>query len=204
MMIIDEILQEGNVALRHMIAAIISLVFNPYFFAVTLFPIAYYKDGNVWYAVLSVISLALFPLIRHSHGVKKGNVNWNVDEQWKRPPLLFLSALGGFIGYFLLRALGSYYIAIATLTYAVTAFAVAVASYAIKVSVHTATAVTTAIIVGWSMGLKWGIVMGIIAVIVAWSRLILKAHKPVEVAEAYAISSLSAILVLAVLGAIPF
>ncbi|UXD22765.1 hypothetical protein IPA_08045 [Ignicoccus pacificus DSM 13166] len=200
---LSEFLTEGSTALRHLIAATISLIFNPYMFAITLFPIALYKDGNVWYAFLSVLSLAVFPLIAHFRGVRQGKVNWNIDERWKRPPLLFLSALGGFFGFLLLRFLGSYYIAIATLIYATTAFAVAICSYKIKVSVHTATAVTTAIIVAWSMGAFWGGIMGVIAVIVAWSRLILKAHKPVEVAEAYALSSLSAILVLALLRAIP-
>jgi len=200
---LEDMLYQSSDAIHHLIASAVSLIFNPYMFAAVLFPISYAKEHTIAYALLSVVSLALFPLIWHSHKVKKGSVNWNVDEQWKRPPLLFLSALGGFLGYLLLRSLDSYYVAIATLIYATTAFAVAVASYAMKVSVHTSTAVTSAIIVGWSLGLKWGIAMGVLALLVAWSRLILKAHRPVEVAEAYAISSLTSILVLSSLKAIP-
>ncbi|ALU12494.1 hypothetical protein EYM_04480 [Ignicoccus islandicus DSM 13165] len=201
--LIGLIIEESSLALKHVVAALISLVFNPYSFAVALFPISAWKDGNPYYAFISLASLAIFPFTFHYHGVKSGKTNWNVDERWKRPKYLLLSSTGGFIGSSLLGLMGAKYLSIATAVYATTAFFVAIASYFIKVSVHVSTAVTTAIVLGWALGLWWGVAFGAIALVVAWSRVVLKAHRPVEVAEAYAISSFSSILILSVLRAIP-
>ncbi len=201
--LVSIIIEESSLALKHLIAAVISLVFNPYSFAIALFPISLWKDHNPYYALISLASLAFFPFVFHYRGVKSGTTNWNVDERWKRPKYLLLSSAGGFIGSIALSLMGSKYLSIATAVYATTAFLVALSTYFIKVSVHVSTAITTAIVLGWSLGLEWGAAFGVIAMVVAWSRIVLKAHRPVEVAEAYAISAFSSILVLLVLRAIP-
>ncbi|ABU82466.1 hypothetical protein [Ignicoccus hospitalis] len=172
------------------LADVISYVFNPYDFGLVLVLTSWFKDGNLFYGILALLSLALLPFLKHFRGVRMGAFDWNVNEFKKRTSILALSGLGGIFGSYLLFVLGAKYVATETLAYALTSLVAAACSRVVKVSIHVATAVTSTAVLGWAFGKEVGLVLVIITVAIAWSRLRLRAHTLEEVLEGYAAAGL--------------
>jgi len=179
-----------NKPLDIVLADVISYIFNPYDFGILLLIIGLFKDGNVLYGVVALLSLALLPLLWHLKGVRRGHFDWNINEYRKRTSILALSGIGGLLGFWVLYEAGAYYVSIATLSYALTSIVAAACSRTVKVSIHVATALTSSIILGWAFGTQIGALAIALSVAIAWSRLKLKAHTLPEVLEGYAVAGI--------------
>ncbi len=175
------------------LAKVVSFVFNPYSMALSLIPISL-KDGNILYSFLAMLSLALAPLLKHMHGVHKGFWDLDISDYRKRTPVLLLSGLTGALGAYLLLWLGAKYTSLATLLYAMTGFVAALASRYVKVSIHVATASITAVALAYTFG-EWMLAITVpLTALIAWSRLRLRAHTPLEVSEGVSVAGVGSTL----------
>ncbi len=174
-------------------AKLLSFIFNPYSMALVLIPISI-KDGNVMYSLLAMLSLALAPLLKHMHGVHKGFWDLDISDYKKRPSLLFLSGITGVAGSYLLFLIGARFTSLATLLYAITGLVAGLASRYVKVSIHVATASITTVALAYTFG-KWVLVIAIpLTILIAWSRLRLRAHTPLEVSEGISVAGIGSTL----------
>ena len=175
------------------LAKVISFIFNPYSMALALIPISM-RDGNVGFSLLAMLSLALAPLLKHMHGVHKGFWDLDISDYKKRPSILMLSGLTGILGSYLLFLLDAKYTSLATLLYATTGLVAALASKYVKVSIHVATASITTVALAYTFG-KWILIIAVpLTALIAWSRLKLRAHTPLEVSEGISVAGVGSTL----------
>lgn len=177
-------------SLRSEIARIISLVFNPYLFAIVIILLGYVGKGyeGIYEGLASAILVGIPPLIAHILIARKYELDWFIQSHRKRCPVLLTTTLGSFVAFLVFRSNST--LALGLLSFSIASLIVGIVSLVERVSIHSTTVMISALLLGYVEPIIFPLLL-LLAIVVMWSRLELKEHNLEQVLEGVAVALLA-------------
>ncbi len=172
------------------VARVISLVFNPYLFAIVIIILGYVGNGykGIYEGIMSAILVGIPPLIAHVIIARKYNLDWFIQSHRKRCPVLLTTTLGSLMAFFIFKSNAT--LALGLLSFAIASLIVGIVSLVERVSIHSTTVMISALLLGYVDPTMFPLLM-LLAITVMWSRLQLKEHNLEQVLEGVAAALLA-------------
>ncbi len=177
-------------SMRSEIARIISLVFNPYLFAIVIIILGYVGGGcrGIYEGIMAAVLVGVPPLIAHILITRKYDLDWFIQSHRKRCPVLLTTTLGSFVAFLIFRS--NVTLALGLLSFSIASLVIGLVSLVERVSVHSTTVMISALLLGYVEPLAFPLLL-LLAITVMWSRLELKEHSLEQVLEGVAVALLA-------------